>query len=379
MSPTAYDDLFDLAARFATIAARGAESSFADSLTALLDSAEEVGLSWSGSSIGYHARIYYAGLQVPPPGARFSQEWGSVSPGRSIGDWREFSSQDVLEEIKRRASGIDISNQEKESNEARLVLHELQDEALSILSIAIRKEPDEYLQQLLDQVRQATPLTFDICLRGQLPSGQFMSRDMAALQQGLMSAPHQEVIANVIAIRSPFYTANELASTCRSAARHLQRLDSERKTESGHEPEGRIAIGHGHSPDWRALKDFIADRLQLPWDEFNRVTSAGIATTDRLQEMVDGCAAAFLIATAEDERIDGEMTARQNVIHEIGLFQGRLGFSRAIVLLEEGCAEFSNIHGLGQIRFPRGQISACFEEVRRVLEREGLLEGPERT
>jgi predicted nucleotide-binding protein len=46
-----------------------------------------------------------------------------------------------------------------------------------------------------------------------------------------------------------------------------------------------------------------------------------------------------------------------NVIHEVGLFQGRLGFKRAIVLLEEGCKEFSNIQGLGQIRYPKGNIS----------------------
>jgi len=62
----------------------------------------------------------------------------------------------------------------------------------------------------------------------------------------------------------------------------------------------------------------------------------------------------------------------QNVIHEIGLFQGHLGFGRAVVLLEEGCEEFSNIHGLGQLRFPRGNIAASFEDVRRALEREGL-------
>jgi hypothetical protein len=40
------------------------------------------------------------------------------------------------------------------------------------------------------------------------------------------------------------------------------------------------------------------------------------------------------------------------------LFQGRLGFDRATVLLEEGCEKFSNIHGLGRIRFPKGNISA---------------------
>jgi len=57
-----------------------------------------------------------------------------------------------------------------------------------------------------------------------------------------------------------------------------------------------------------------------------------------------------------------------------GLFHGKLGFNRAIVHLKEGCEEFSNIHGLGQIQFPKGNIAAKFEEIRRVLEREGLIE-----
>jgi hypothetical protein len=35
-----------------------------------------------------------------------------------------------------------------------------------------------------------------------------------------------------------------------------------------------------------------------------------------------------------------------------------------------------NIEGLGQIRFPKGNIKAVFDEVRRVLEREGILEAP---
>ena len=77
--------------------------------------------------------------------------------------------------------------------------------------------------------------------------------------------------------------------------------------------------------------------------------------------------------TAEDEQVDGKQNARQNVIHEAGLFQGRLGFERAIILLEEGCEEFSNVKGLGQIRFPNGNVSAAFEDIRKVLERERLL------
>ena len=89
--------------------------------------------------------------------------------------------------------------------------------------------------------------------------------------------------------------------------------------------------------------------------------------------MLDAAAIAILVMTAEDEMADGNIEARMNVVHEAGLFQGRLSFTKAIVLLEEGCAEFSNIQGLGQIRFPKGNISATFEEVRRVMEREGLI------
>jgi predicted nucleotide-binding protein len=132
----------------------------------------------------------------------------------------------------------------------------------------------------------------------------------------------------------------------------------------------RVFIGHGRSQTWRVLKDFIADRLGLPWDEFNREATAGYPTTDRLQTMMSQAAFAFLVLTAEEEHADTTVHARPNVIHEVGLFQGYLGFSRAIVMLEEGCSEFSNIVGLSQIRFPRGDISARFEEVRRVLERE---------
>jgi predicted nucleotide-binding protein len=137
-----------------------------------------------------------------------------------------------------------------------------------------------------------------------------------------------------------------------------------------------VFIGHGRSPLWRELKDFLRDRLHLAVNEFNSVPAAGMPTTKRLAEMLDAARFAFLIMTAEDEQPDGKQRARENVVHEAGLFQGRLGFKKAIILLEEGCEEFSNIHGLGQIRFPKGNISAKFERMRLVLEREGVITAP---
>ncbi len=138
------------------------------------------------------------------------------------------------------------------------------------------------------------------------------------------------------------------------------------------ETRGKIFIGHGQSRVWKDLKDFLHEGMNLESDEFNREPTAGKTTKERLQGMLDDAVFAFLVLTAEDDHVDGTTHARLNVVHEVGLFQGRLGFERAIVLLEEGCSKFSNIHGLTHIGFPRDNISATFDEIRRVLEREGI-------
>jgi hypothetical protein len=138
--------------------------------------------------------------------------------------------------------------------------------------------------------------------------------------------------------------------------------------------EQKVFIGHGHSLVWLELKSFLQDDLDLTIDEFNRVSTAGIATSNRLEQMLDDAAFAFLILTAEDEATDGKLHARENVVHEAGLFQGKLGFRKAILLLEETCEKFSNIDGLGYIPFPTRKIRAAFEDIRKVLKREGLIE-----
>jgi predicted nucleotide-binding protein len=60
------------------------------------------------------------------------------------------------------------------------------------------------------------------------------------------------------------------------------------------------------------------------------------------------------------------------VIHEIGLFQGKLGFRKVALVEQEGVESFSNI-GLQTIRFPGERIEAAFPELERMLRREGLI------
>jgi hypothetical protein len=141
-----------------------------------------------------------------------------------------------------------------------------------------------------------------------------------------------------------------------------------------HSTGSKIFLGHGGSLQWLEVKDFLETRLHLQTDEFNLEPAAGFSTVERLTAMLKVAQFAFLVMTGEDEQPDGRVRARENVVHEAGLFQGRLGFKRAIILLEEGCEEFSNKYGLTDIRFNKRHIVGCFENIRRTLEREGIIE-----
>jgi predicted nucleotide-binding protein len=97
---------------------------------------------------------------------------------------------------------------------------------------------------------------------------------------------------------------------------------------------------------------------------------AGFSIKDILERMLSESSFAVLVLTGEDIHGDGEAHARENVVHELGLFQGRLGFTRAIALVEEGVKEFSNIYGMDQIRFSRGNIRETFGDILATIRRE---------
>ncbi|MEQ6120506.1 TIR domain-containing protein [Reichenbachiella sp. MALMAid0571] len=131
-----------------------------------------------------------------------------------------------------------------------------------------------------------------------------------------------------------------------------------------------IFIGHGRSTQWRDLKDHLSDKHGYRIEAYETGARAGHTIRDILDEMLGRSTMALLVHTGEDELKDGEISARPNVIHETGLFQGKLGFSRALVLLEEGTSEFSNLYGIQQIRYTKNNIKETFGEVLATIKRE---------
>lgn len=370
------DDLREIAARLRERSKDFKEISAAVSATEA--AARHVGKSFSGSALGYHSRTYYRDFSTPPAGARFNSEWGLMLDrgivqatrglSGSIGDWHEYTDEMVNKEIAEAAGNPKLSL--AKSKAAFEQFQEAQSEVSSIMSAQRLIFWDEHLERLANVANSITVEKANEIAARQTHRSNVVCRDTRAVNEGYQVPPHIMVLAKMTVIRNSFSHCDDLADVAEKIASHLKRIGGTVKS-----PTNKVVfIGHGRSLVWYQLKDFLKDKLNLPVEEFNSSSPAGKTVTERLSEMLDASAFAFLVMTGEDENLDGKIQARLNVVHEIGLFQGRLGFKRAIVLLEQDCEEFSNIHGLTQIRFPKSNINSKLEEIREVLIREKIIE-----
>jgi hypothetical protein len=139
------------------------------------------------------------------------------------------------------------------------------------------------------------------------------------------------------------------------------------------EPPVKIFLGHGRNALWARTHMHLQNDLGLKVEAWESESRVGRHAVDVLKKALESCAFAVIVVTAEDKTSDGEVRARQNVVHEIGLFQGRLGFEKVALLQQEGVEEFSNLAGLQVIKFSDGQIEAGFYELDRVMKREGII------
>jgi len=169
---------------------------------------------------------------------------------------------------------------------------------------------------------------------------------------------------------------NRLASKLKNASE--EKIEEERKKikskpRKKSTGEGKIFIGHGRSKLWARVQLFLSEELKLDTLTFESESRTSESIVNILEQFLDQASFAVLIFTAEDETSNGNLRARQNVIHEAGLFQGRLGFDKVIILKENRTEEFSNIAGLQYIPFSDQNIEQTFYELERKLKKSGLI------
>jgi hypothetical protein len=125
----------------------------------------------------------------------------------------------------------------------------------------------------------------------------------------------------------------------------------------------RVFVGHGSDHEWRILRDSLRDHHDFDIEAFEGRPRAGKTIRDVIEEMAFHATAAVLVLTRADELADGTWHGRQNVIHELGFFQARLGWDRALIVVENGVILPSNLDGTQQVRYASGHIEGAVGEV----------------
>ena len=368
-----HEELLGITEELEKLAARGRKEDIQEPICKLEHSADEVRKAWCGSWMGYHANVYHFDLRPPPQGSDFLGKWGKY---QNQSDWDEFTPKIIFEEISNRAEEPDLGPAETFNHTASDVFKKSKLNLLSILDLAIQNTGTSFLSELRDTAKKLSLISKSDFVNHWMsdPSQSRLIPDTRTVFEKPRTPPHFWIFGEINEIRQTLNMVDELVTLTRQAAAHVQRQARQQQRMLTRQSLGtQIFIGHGRSHIWRALKDFLEDDLGLLVDEFNRIPTAGASITGRLETMLNSAAIAFLVMTGEDEQPSGELRARENVVHEAGLFQGRLGFERAVVLLEEGCEKFSNNAGLGHIPFPKDNIRAAFQDIREVLEREGIV------
>ncbi len=134
-----------------------------------------------------------------------------------------------------------------------------------------------------------------------------------------------------------------------------------------------VFIAHGQSPLYLEVFRYIKDELNLNPVAFETEDHTSEQISEILNQYLDRATVAVIVMTGEIKTLENRLNTRQNVVHEAGLFQAKLGFDRVALLKEEGVESFSNVQGLIYISFDPTDISGSFYKLRRFLARHKLV------
>lgn len=199
--------------------------------------------------------------------------------------------------------------------------------------------------------------------------------DQYYLLTKLLKSDHPELYSDLPKVKKPEtnmgeYYRKTTMSTIESSLTYILELHSnirigERNEES--EDVFRIFISHGRNPQWRELQNYLEKDLDFPTLELAQEPNLGRTVFQKLMEESIKCSIAIIVMTGEDVANTNELRARENVIHELGYFQGLYGSNRVILLHETEVNIPTNLQGIVYIPFQKELINMTFGALVREL------------
>lgn len=185
----------------------------------------------------------------------------------------------------------------------------------------------------------------------------------------LMSARNSnvtEIVADAMVEGAAYFFDKNIENCIERIINHIQLIQMTMKE--------NVFVSHGHDELAKLkVKDFLSSRLGKGPVILSEQASRGLTVVEKLESVSSLCCFAIILLTKDDMTHDGGMRARQNVIHEVGFFQGKFGREKVLLLCERGVEIFSNISGIVRVEYESGHIEEVFEVIRVELEAAGLI------
>lgn len=231
----------------------------------------------------------------------------------------------------------------------------------------------DYFDSLLDAINAAEENLYDLIIIDLMLPPTFQDEGLSMLEYVRENLPNSEVL--MMSSKSVGMTQIVDKAYQKGARRFLDKGDKSFLTkmilvvkEIKKEMGNSVFISHGHAELLKfQLKDFVQEKLGKTALILSEQPNNGLTVVEKLEVASEKCNKAIILLTKDDEMANGAKRSRQNVIHEIGFFQGKYGRKNVILLCEEGVELFTNISGIVYIKFNSKHFPEVFEQLRNEL------------
>jgi predicted nucleotide-binding protein len=183
----------------------------------------------------------------------------------------------------------------------------------------------------------------------------------------IQTEPETEMFSSTTGGTSMHYSRSQLERLIRDIDQIFEIRANSELEQPKQEALRRVFITHGRSDDWRAVQAFIEKDVRLPTIELEQEPNLGRTIIEKLADSAAQCDSAVIVMTGDDVANEDESRVRENVMHEIGFFQGRYNRTGVVLMHEDGVNIPTNLSGVAYILFPNENIEAGFHVLQREL------------
>lgn len=157
-----------------------------------------------------------------------------------------------------------------------------------------------------------------------------------------------------------FDEPNSMIPSSTEYFRILRMIEKNRARRKEISEKRRIFISHGSSEDWLRVQSFLEKELNIRTIELAQEVNQGRTVIEKLDDASHSCCYAVVVMTGDDKDESGTSRVRENVMHEIGFFQGRYGVNNVCLIYENGTSVPSNLSGIVYLPYDKGDIKSTF-------------------